>query len=371
MAYKKTVKKAAEIAPNRAKRATFGATLPPYVYLKKGEWYVRLRFRSGTGKRISIARRCLPETEERADELAQAILASYEALRHKKAAQTLEAHFERFLAAKKPTVSPKTFSSYQWLYDKYIRDSSLSRLELPEIRPLDIQEHYATIPTAKLVRKVHTLLNMALLQAVSWEVIEKTPCRGLILPKKVRPQVKIMSPGQASKFMKVAMTKYPILALALETGMRPGELVALKWTDIDFANRTITVSRAISLGKVKETKTGKGRTIEISLAMCDVLKGLKRGPYVFPSQKGTPLNVNNLNNRMMKQACKDAKIPRFHLYALRHTSLSLLVANGVNIKAVSERAGHSTAQLTLDVYSHVVPTIKSGAVEVLESLYGC
>jgi integrase len=182
----------------------------------------------------------------------------------------------------------------------------------------------------------------------------------------------------------------PLFSFALATGMRLQEYCALQWKDVDLEKGTATIQRALvwhrkgggwHFGPPK-TSTSR-RTIPLPSTIVKELKAqrkkqleerLKLGAawqnnnLVFPSEIGTPLLSRNLF-RVFKRTLKKAEIREsIRLYDLRHTTATLLLLGGINPKVVSERLGHSTITLTLDVYSHVLPTMQQDASEQLEAM---
>jgi integrase len=177
--------------------------------------------------------------------------------------------------------------------------------------------------------------------------------------------------------------------LAIETGMRPEEYLGLQWKDIDFENHALSVCRAVvsrSSGgfQFTEPKTKKSRrSLTLSGSSIGVLKAHKRvqlearmrlgsdynnHDLVFATELGTPLDRKNLRNRHFRQVCAKAGLPQIRLYDLRHTTATLLLSKGINPKIVSERLGHASIVLTLDTYSHVLPTMQRDATEQIERL---
>jgi integrase len=181
-----------------------------------------------------------------------------------------------------------------------------------------------------------------------------------------------------------------MFSFALATGMRPQEYCGLQWKDIDFERGTATVQRAVvwhgSGGgwHFSQPKTPKSRrTIPLPGSVIGELKKhkinqnenrLKFGAVwnnfdlVFPSEIGTPLDISNITRHFKRALCKAGIRSSTRLYDLRHTTATLLLQAGINPKVVSERLGHAGITLTLDVYSHVLPTMQKDATEQLERM---
>ncbi|MGH9897735.1 MAG: site-specific integrase, partial [Pyrinomonadaceae bacterium] len=200
----------------------------------------------------------------------------------------------------------------------------------------------------------------------------------------------VLSPEEAARFLKMAATKSHglIFELALWTGMRPEEYLALQWSDVDFNRGTAKIRRALVRHKktvqFEEPKTARSRrTVYLPEPLVQKLKAHKRkqaaeklkfkgtwGPFdlVFCSVEGTPLSIPNITYRYFRPILKAVELPQIRLYDLRHSCATLLLVAEENPKVVSERLGHSTVVLTLDTYSHVIPTMQQGARKRLEKL---
>lgn len=199
----------------------------------------------------------------------------------------------------------------------------------------------------------------------------------------------VMNQAECSMFLEACKVERlaTMFSFALATGMRPEEYLALQWKDIDFEQSTATVNRAvIRLPKTgwyfSEPKTKSSRrTIPLPVTLLQELRGhrqtqreerLRTGPawndhdLVFPSELGTPVtnsNVTQVYKRILRRAGLRTSL---RLYDIRHTHATLLLKAGVHAKIVSERLGHSTIALTLDVYSHVLPNMQAEAATHLE-----
>src|SRR5262249_1547365 len=245
----------------------------------------------------------------------------------------------------------------------------------------------------KTIRHVHTTLSTALAQAVRWRLLVQNPAAMAKAPRQVRKEMQALSPEEASRFLRAAeKDSFGVLfALALTTGMRPEEYLALQWKDIDLEKGTATVQRTLVWRRkdggwyFSEPKTSQSRrTVPLPASVVRWLvrhkklqgaQKLKAGPkydyidLVFATPKGHPLNPSNLISRNFKPILKSAGLSTtIRLYDLRHSCATLLLAAGENAKVVSERLGHSGIALTLDVYSHVLPSMQQAATEKLEKL---
>ena len=176
--------------------------------------------------------------------------------------------------------------------------------------------------------------------------------------------------------------------LAVQCGLREGELLGLKWDDVDLESGTLQVRRTLSdtrSGYVFEPpKNGKGRSIKLTHTASEARRGhLERQleeidgrgydyqdqGLIFPSRKGTPMNARNLTARSFKPMLKHARLPDIRLHDLRHTCATLMLWEGVHIKLVQELLGHATISITLDTYSHLLPGMGEEAAGAMERIF--
>ncbi len=291
-------------------------------------------------------------------------------------------------------VRPPTFEGYESKLNVHVRPA-LGAKRLCDLQAYDIQSLYTKILknglSAKTVRHIHNVLSPALKQAVKWKMISQNPCELVELPKIVKREMQCFTAEETAIFLDSAKTDryYVAFVLAIETGMRPEEYLALQWKDIDFENSRLAVLRALVLRKgggftFTEPKTAQSRrSIPLSHSAISALKSHRRSQLearlmigdayedhglLFPSEIGTPTLYGNLDRRHFKKIISEGSLPKIRLYDLRHTMATLLLSKGVNPKIVSERLGHSSIALTLDTYSHVLPTMQKDATEHMEKM---
>jgi integrase len=204
-----------------------------------------------------------------------------------------------------------------------------------------------------LARKVATTLTIALGAAVRLRLRSYNPATGIRKPKAAKPEIKVFDLDEVSRFLKAASSDrlYALYFTFLDTGMRPGELFALGWNDIDFTGGFLQVRRSLEdiagVLRIKEVKTKKGRRrIDLSARGLDVLhqhrkrmlaEGLADGP-VFCDTRGGYLRISNLRKNSFKPILRRAGLPDIRLYELRHTCASLLLVADELAKVVSERS---------------------------------
>lgn len=299
--------------------------------------------------------------------------------------------------AARARVRERTFEGYEWLLRHYVIPK-LGARRLADVQALDVQTLYNDLLkngiSAKTIRNLHQVFSSALTQAVKWKMLAHNPCALVELPRRERKEMQSLSAAEVALFLQTARGDKWFVAflVAIETGARPEEYLGLRWADIDFEKQIVTVRRALVWRKgggfiFTELKTSRSRrSIPLSASVIDELRKHKRkqgeerlrlGEHyenhdaIFATEKGTPLLWRNLTRRHFKPLLKLAGLPDVRLYDLRHTTASLLLAAGENPKVVSERLGHASIILTLDTYSHVLPTMQKAATEKLERMmYG-
>ena len=292
----------------------------------------------------------------------------------------------------------RTFDDYFEKLATYVRPIIGSQ-KLADVRSLDVQSVYSAMAARKLsprtIRYTHAILGSAFKQAVRWNMLQRNPCEGVELPRMERKEMQALSPEEVSRFLSAASEDdyNSLFAFAVATGMRPEEYLALKWSDLDLEARIATVTRTVVWRKgggwyFGEPKTARSRrTVTFPEPLAKLLRThrakqneirLKLGTayapenLVFGTVEGTPLNIRNLTQRHFKPLLKRANLSAsFRLYDLRHTCATLLLAANEHPKVVSERLGHASITLTLDTYSHVLPSMQQAASDKLERiLYG-
>lgn len=340
-----------------------------------------------TGKRIEVSK-TVRGTKRQAEQVLTAMLRAKDmGTLVEPVKMSLNTLLDKWLASSvKPRVRDRTHRDYAAIADRYIRPTLGNRL-ITQIKPMDVQIAYAKLIERPLsprtIRHCHAVLHNAFEQAVKWQLLANNPTSQVDLPRAEHREMQAMSEEEAQRFLSAAEndTHHAVFALLLGTGMRPSEAAGLKWDDLDIATRTLSVRRTIvrpkgSKWRFGSPKTKRGnRTIALPESLVvTLLKRKESGPYsehglMFPSLSGDPLDMNNLRNRNFATIIKRAGLSEvYNLYSLRHTHATLLLAAGVHPKVVSERLGHATVSITLDVYSHVLPNMQKEASDKLEAI---
>ena len=305
---------------------------------------------------------------------------------------------ERFLSEKwlptiKTTVRTSTYLSYQSHLRNhicpYIGNRRLARIDgsaLNELYALLLERgrRDGTALSSATVQRVHAVLHKAFRDAIRWGLIDRNPCAGADPPKLragQRTQFSTWSADELRRFLDFVQNDklYPLWLLLATTGMRRGEALGLRWCDLDLergeaAIRQTVVSHHYVIA-ISEPKTVKGRRVvaldDHSVAALVRYKREKcpqrEDEFVFCYRTKTPLNPIDISKGFVK-LCKGAGLRRIRLHDLRHTHATLALQAGIHPKIVSERLGHSTIALTLDIYSHAIPHLQKEAAAELAAL---
>jgi integrase len=244
------------------------------------------------------------------------------------------------------------------------------------------------------VNYIHVTLHKALKQAVLDGLVPRNVSEEVKAPQIHKEEVKPLSPTQVRALLSAARRDRleALYVLATHTGLRQGELLGLKWTDIDFNSGTLSVQRSLDAdGTFNPPKRNKSRrTVKLTNQAIEALKLHRklqneerlRAPkwedrsLVFPNRVGKPMDHNNLYHRDFKSLLKRAGLwskdqeKRFTFHSLRHTCATLLLSKNVNPKIVQEMLGHATITQTMDTYSHVLPGMSDVAATALEEALG-
>jgi integrase len=233
------------------------------------------------------------------------------------------------------------------------------------------------------------VLHKALSQAVMWSLVPRNVTEAVSAPRPVPKEMRPLSAQEVRKLLEAAGddSLEALWVLAVHTGMRQGELLALKWTDVDFEAGKVSVRRTLTREsghfKLAEPKTKKSRrTIKLTSAAAEALRKhlshqmqdidrlgdlyRDRG-LVFTSSSGAPLNPSNIRNRNLRRLLLKAELPEIRFHDLRHTCATLLLSKNVHPKIVQEMLGHANVAITRDTYSHVLPGIGDQAALAMEN----
>jgi len=235
---------------------------------------------------------------------------------------------------------------------------------LSEISIAEIEKYKARrikkVSPASVNRELACLSHMFTL-AIRWGIVSRNPMRGIKKLKEPPGRLRFLTVDEIGRLIRACSPHLkPIVITALNTGMRKSEILNLKWKDVDFVNRTITV---------RKSKNNEVRIIPINGVLYKILKNLhrfKKSEWVFPGKDGKPLGDFK---RAFKTALRRAGIEDFRFHDLRHTFASHLVMNGVNIRTVQQLLGHKDIKMTMK-YSHLSRDFVQEAVSHLDGIWG-
>ena len=276
----------------------------------------------------------------------------------------------------------------------------LCSIALPKLSPAAIKAYTEAQQTGRKANKGglssttvlqhHRVLREALQHAVHENLLAINPASRVPSPKRARPAMQALDAEQTSRLLagvEGTSLRAPVF-LAVFTGMRRGEILALRWQDVDLGNATLAVRRSLeethSNGlRFKEPKSRSGiRQVDLPPLMVEALRrhrseqaklrlalgsAWKDHDLVCTAPDGGPMKPDNLSSAFPKLV-RRLGLPRVRFHDLRHTHASLLLRQGVHPKVVSERLGHSGVGLTLDTYSHLLPGLQREAAERLNEL---
>jgi integrase len=305
------------------------------------------------------------------------------------ARMSLNDYLDHWLTASvKPRVRTRTHRNYSDTLRLYVRPRIGSR-RLGSLKPVDIQAVYSEMQEAGLssmVRLTHTLLKGALTQAVKWQMLARNPAEYVDLPKRrTAGKARALSQAEVESFLEATVRSkwHTFFHLMVSTGLRPSEALALTWRDVDLAKGTLTVKHSLGwlAGEKRfvfnDPKTPSSRrTVPLPYGLVKLLSEhvtaqFERGftELVFCTRAGDPAHQRVIVQEAFKPALVRAGLSsETRLYDLRHTHATLLLLAGVHPKVVSERLGHASVAITLDVYSHVLPNMQQEAAERLDAM---
>jgi integrase len=316
---------------------------------------------------------------------------------------TVGEYLDRWLAdSVRGTVKETTYANYAYITRVHICPA-LGRMKLKSLTPAHVRGFYGEKFRSNLspatVKKMHVVLRKTLSQAVSDGLVPRNAADGVKPPRVSAPgeEIKPLDAEACAAFLKASRGERleALYVLAIHCGLREGELLALRWEDVDLeaAKPALLVRRTLTRGENgrgwvigRSTKSGKGRRVRLTRRAMTALKDHRKcqleermhlaglwqdKDLVFPSEIGSLLNPSNLRNRSFKRTKARSGVEedlRFH--DLRHTCATLLLSEGVNVKVVSEMLGHASIAITLNTYSHVLPDMQDSAAEVMEAALG-
>ena len=307
--------------------------------------------------------------------------------------QTVGQFLQSWLETTKAAVRPRT-----WVrYEQYVRLHAIpgiGRVALTKLTPQHLQRLYTSRLEAGLsptsVAHLHTVLHGALSQATKWGLTSRNVASLVTPPRIQHRQMVTFSEEQARTFLDAARGDRleALYVLAVTTGMRQGELLALRWPDVDLGGGTVQVKATLQKTRdgftFAEPKTARSRR---QVALTDAAIASLRehrarqsaerlwlgtawedNDLVFANQVGRPIEATNLLDRSFRPLLARAGLPRVRFHDLRHTAATLLLGQGMHPKIVSDMLGHATIAVTLDLYSHTTPAMHRQAALAMDAI---
>ena len=303
-----------------------------------------------------------------------------------------------------PNLSPKTYERYKSMLKSRILPY-LGNMYLNKIQPMQLMYLYQELSEATYIRKNikhklspktvlehHRLLHSMLQQAVYWQMIPYNPASRVRPPKAKKPSISFYDDVQTIALIKALegeeLKFRVIILLTIFTGLRRGEILGLEWQDVDFKNSSITVRQASqyvsSIGiYTKDPKTEtSNRVISIPDSITKLLKDYKRKQLeqrlklgdkwqntnrLFVQWDGSPMHPDTIT-KWFRQFLEDKNLPHITFHGLRHTHATLLIAQGLDVRTVSNRLGHAQTSTTLNIYAHAFAKMDREASDKLDNL---
>lgn len=311
----------------------------------------------------------------------------------------------------KVRLSPTTYNRYV----EYLKriNQAIGHIKLKDLKPLHLNSFYANLAepginhhykkdkdgkpvgnrhlSPKTIQDHHRVISAILNTAIKWELIDRNVASGATPPRPPATDIEYLDEAQAKRLIQL-LADEPIqyrtmITLLIYTGLRRGELNGLEWKDIDFEARTLTVARSslyIGNGQTitKEPKSRAGkRKLTLSNTACMLLREYKawqderkeelgdkwqEHDRLFTQWNGVPIHPQTISDWFRKFLNKHPELPRVRLHSLRHSNATLLIAEGVDIRTVSNRLGHAQTSTTLNIYSHALQSRDAAAADCLD-----
>lgn len=364
------------------------------VSKRGGQWYaiVDAPRDASTGKRRQIKRAAGP-TKKHAERLLAQLLVELDNPRTSSPQPNSGDYLARWLETISRTVSPKTLQRYAEIVNLHLAPA-IGHIPITDLSAEILDRYYqyciavgrpgGAPLSQRSVEHIHRCLHTALQAAVRRGLIAHNPADNVDPPRGRQRPMETLTPADVLQLLAASReTAYyiPIL-LAVSTGMRRGEILGLHWRDVDLDNGRISVRHSVQnvFGQrtLKTPKSGRARVVDLPDEVVQKLRELKvkRPPdgdgaekLVVTDSNGGMLHPDTLSKGFRRIASRIGITVRFH--DLRHTHATLLLLANMHPKIVSERLGHSTISITLDIYSHVIPSMqREAAMKINEILKG-
>jgi integrase len=363
---------------------------------KTGKW--DFCFNAGinplTGKRKQIRRRGFETKGEAIDAYAVAKSAVLDNSFLDISNMTYGHFMENYFKERKVVLQRSTFETHALFYTNNIKPR-LGKMKMQEVSHTHVQtfinELVANGYSSNTVHLIFRVLYGSFKKAQLMKIVRENPCQGASLPKPDRREINVWTLDQVNYFLQEAphvlrVTRCLIgFELGLLAGLRQGEILGLRWKDIDFANRTIYVRQTVT--QAAEIKPGAKndssiRSLTIPERLVDELQkhrkiieleksrcrtGYRENDLVLPTRDGSPMIPRNFRKEFYNLT-EHLDLPKIRFHDTRHTHATILIAQNVNVKLIAERLGHSDIQTTLNTYAHVLPNMQKVVSDKLDAI---
>jgi len=303
---------------------------------------------------------------------------------------------DQWLTAVRPSLRPSTYASYEGIARLHIKPEigriTLDKLRVEHIAGLIARKQASRRFSARSVSYMLLILRIALNKAMRWGLVARNVATLVDGPRVEHRDVRVLSPEETKRLLEAARGDplEGLLAVSVSTGVRLGEALGLQWADVDLDRRQFRISKSLhrvtGQGQVlAETKTRSSRrTIALPVMAAEALRSWKKqqtnqrraagrnwhdGDFVFTASSGRPFDARNVG-RMFHRVLRKARLPRMRFHDLRHSCASLLLAQGISPRVVMETLGHSRISVTMDTYTHVMPTLLRDAADAIDRSIG-
>ena len=309
---------------------------------------------------------------------------------------TMANYLDRWLEHMKSQVSARSHERYTEIVRKNVVPL-IGATTLAKLQPVNISTAYSTALSTgrrngkgglspRTVHHIHRVLKQALHQAVRWQLIARNPADAVDAPKVERRRLDTYNMAQTAELIEIMRGTRMLIPtiLAALCGLRRGEIAALRWRNVNLSTGQLSVVESAEQTKAgvhyKEPKSGRARTVALSASVKrelnahrmrqaeELLKlGIRQSDELFVVMQaaGMPLQPNSLTHEWVR-LLSSCNLPRIRFHDLRHAHATHLLSSGVHPKIASERLGHSTVGITLDLYSHVLPGMQEDAAALVD-----
>ncbi|MBT2606505.1 site-specific integrase [Bacillus sp. ISL-53] len=350
-----------------------------------------------TGKRKQIRRRGFESKRNALEEMTKLRAEVLENEFQDLTKMTYESYMEEWFQERKNTLQKTTFEIHSIYYRNFIKPK-LGQLKVQQIAPIQIQKFInelvnKTCYSEHTIHLIFRIVSASLKKAKVLKLIKHNPADGITLPKIKKREMSIWSLKQVNQFISESininrLTRcYIGFLISIFTGMRQGEILGLRWKDVDFETQTIFVRQTLTQNA--EIKSGAKneasvRSIHIPSKLVDELRTHRKQIWeeklllgsnyrdldlIICTKSGNPMIPRNFRKEFYNLTEKIG-LPKIRFHDLRHTHATILIQQNVNVKLISERLGHADIETTLNTYSHALPDMQKSVSDKLDKIIG-